>query len=219
MFAASYSINIPGGDMAKRFGWNSGIGGLFTYKTRSNWLITAEADYLFGSLIKEDSILDHLRTSNGEIINKYGEYANIIISERGYYIGAGLGRLFNIVKTNPNSGIILRFSAGFMEHKIKIQNEANNAPQVLGNYLKGYDRLTNGLAINEFIGYMHIGKSQYFNIYVGFEFYQAWTRCRRDFNFDTMEHDTRNRNDLLYGFRFGWIIPIYERMPDKYYTF
>jgi len=219
MFAASYSFNLPAGDLEQRFGWNMGIGGQFSYKTTSNWLLTAEMTYLFGNDLKEDGILDNLRTSNGEIINRYGEYANIILSERGYYIGAGLGKLINLNSSDPNSGLLLKVSAGFLEHKINIQNEANNAPQILGDYRKGYDRLTNGMAIHEFIGYMHIGKSQYFNFFAGFEFYQAWTKCRRDFNFDTMEHDTKNRKDLIYGIKAGWIIPINRRVTDKYYTF
>ena len=58
-----------------------------------------------------------------------------------------------------------------------------------------------------------------FNFYIGLEFYQAWTMNRRDFNFDTMECDDTERNDYLFGIRAGWILPIYQKEPNKYYYY
>ena len=66
---------------------------------------------------------------------------------------------------------------------------------------------------------MYIGENQLSNFYAGFEFYQSWTQCRRSFNFDTMEADTSPRNDNLVSFRVGWIIPLYRRIPDNYFTY
>ncbi|HNY07944.1 MAG TPA: hypothetical protein PKL64_07605, partial [Bacteroidales bacterium] len=38
MFYATYSYQFPGGDLVKRFGNNSNIGGGVMFKTRGNWL-------------------------------------------------------------------------------------------------------------------------------------------------------------------------------------
>jgi len=219
MFSFSYAFQIPQRDMAIRFGANSNVGVGYTYKTQKGWLIGLEAEYLFSQNINEDSILDGLRTSNGNILNKYGEYANIIMSERGYYTGIKVGKILPMFQFVPNSGIYLSGSVGFLEHKIRIENQGNITPQVTGDYAKGYDRLTNGLAIKEFVGYMYIGENQYTNFYAGFEFYQSWTQNRRSFNFDTMEQDLSKRNDNFVSFRVGWIIPLYRQIPDEYFTY
>ncbi|MBI5218874.1 MAG: hypothetical protein HY958_08085 [Bacteroidia bacterium] len=218
MASVSFSVQIPGGDMAKRFGVNSNIAGHFSIKTRSNWILCVEGYYLFGNSIKESGILDSLKSSNGEIINEYGEYANIILSERGFYIGANLGKIIPVWGPNLNSGIILSAGAGLLQHKIRFDVEGNNVPSLQGDYAKGYDRLTNGLAAKVFIGYLYLGKNKLKNFTAGFEFYQAWTKCRRDFNFDTRQKDNRQRNDLLYSFKIGWVVPFNTRTPDKFYT-
>ena len=218
-FSISYAYQIPGGDLAKRFGNSSSVGADLTFKTKRNYIVGLEFNYIFGKKLKSEAsgVLDSIATSNYQIINKYGEFAQIALSERGYYVGVKIGKLFPVKWSNPNSGILITGSVGLLEHKIRIDNDANNAPQILDDYKKGYDRLTNGLSITEFIGYQHLSNKKRFNVYAGFEFYQAWTKCRRDFNFDTMEKDNLNRHDYLYTFKVGWIFLIRKRQPAEYY--
>jgi hypothetical protein len=216
----NYSYQIPGGDMATRFGNNSSIGLGLTYKFSSNWTAGFEANYLFGGTIKDgSSILDALKTETGQIINEYGEYGTILLTERGFYSGIKLGRVFPIGGPNLNSGIVFNVGAGLLQHHIHIENKDNNTPPVLGDYKKGYDRLTNGLSLREFVGYQYLDNKNIFNYYVGVEFYQAWTQCRRDFNFDTMQTDDTPRNDYLFGVRAGWILPLYKKSPNEYYYY
>jgi hypothetical protein len=219
MFSVSYSYQFPLQDMADRFGSNSNVGAAFTLKGKKGWLLGVDASYLFGNDIKEENLMHGILTSNGQIINQHGEYANFVTSERGYFIGFKLGKIIPLHTTSPNSGLYISGTIGFLEHHIRIDNEGNNAPQILDDYKKGYDRLTNGLAAKGFIGYMHIGKSQFANFFGGIEYIHSWTQCRRDYNFDTRETDTRKRNDNLFGIRVGWIVPIYRRVPDSYFTF
>lgn len=222
MFSGSYAYQLPGGDLKTRFGANSNAGGNFMLKFRSNWVIGAEGYFLFGNKLKEEatSIFDAIKTSTGDIIDQNGNFATVLLSERGFYTGGKIGKIFpKPFYVNANSGIFITTGVGLLQHKIRIENDGNRAPQILDDYKKGYDKLTNGLCIKEFIGYMFIGESQVLNFYAGFEFYQAWTMSRRSFDFPTMQQDTQKRIDQLYSFRIGWVIPIYKRMPDKYYYY
>jgi hypothetical protein len=112
---------------------------------------------------------------------------------------------------------MLNIGGGMLQHKILIDNEDRNVPSISGDYKKGYDRLSNGFALREFIGYQFLSNYRLINFYAGVEFIQAWTKCRRIVNFDTMQRDLTKRHDLLIGIRVGWLLPIYNRMPDEYY--
>ena len=125
-----------------------------------------------------------------------------------------------VLSPNPNSGIIIKAGVGYIQHWIRIRiNEDKTIPSFEGDYAKGYDRLSSGLAISEFIGYLYMGNTRVLNFFVGFEFMQSWTTNRREVNFDTGMKDDGNRFDALNGFKIGWIIPIYKRTPKEYYYY
>ena len=217
--SATYAYQIPGGDLANRFGDNSSIGGAVWFKHKTNWIIGAEFTYSFGQNMKEEaySIFDNIKTSDGNITDKYGQASVILLSERGFYAGVKLGRVIPISKRNLNSGILLTFGLGILQHKIDIQNDGNVTPQIVGDYEKGYDKLTNGLALQQFVGYMYVGKSRLANFYAGMEFTQAFTQSRRDFDFTLMRKDDTKRLDLLSSIRVGWVIPFYKREAKDFY--
>lgn len=217
MLSGSIAFQIPKGDLSKRFGFNSSVGPSFTVKTRNNILIGADFEFIFGNQLKDSTIFQNIITSNGYLINTYGEYANVILSERGFYIGGKIGYQIPILAPNPNSGFFATMGIGLLQYKTRIENDGNNTPYILNDYKKGYDKLTNGLCLKEFIGYRYLGNKKTINFYAGFEFYQAWTENRRSIDFDTMTRDDVPKKDYLYSFRFGWIIPFYKRMPQEYY--
>jgi hypothetical protein len=139
---------------------------------------------------------------------------------RGFYAGLHIGKLFSIGLSNPRSGIRLGLGAGLLQHKIRIQDDPfKSVPQLSGEYKKGYDRLTNGFTITETVGYQVLSKNRRINLFAGFEFTQAFTQNRRDYNFDTMEKDENPRLDLLSGFRVSWILPFYfgKEADEIYY--
>lgn len=219
LITVSYGYQFPGGDLAKRFTSNSAIGSSYFFKTKKNWIFGADGFFMFRDSIKETGILDSISTSDGNVIDGDGMYADIKLLERGFYFGAKAGKLFPVLGPNKNSGIVFMVGAGLLQHKIRIENKDNVAPQIKGDYKKGYDRLTNGFAISEFLGYMYMGNSKLVSFYAGFEFIQAWTMNRRSFNFDLMGPDKTKRLDLLSGFRIGWILPLYKRTPETYYYY
>jgi hypothetical protein len=220
MIYATYAYQLPGGDLAKRFGGNSSIGGGFMIKTRSNWLFAAEGNYLFGSTVKNgDSLLKNIETSEGFVINANGYYAEIGFAERGFNVFAKVGKLFPVISPNPNSGPLVMIGGGFLQDKIRIHDGDNTAPQVQGDYKKGYDRLNNGFVVSGTIGYLYLSDSRLINFLVGFEFMQSWTKYRRARNFDTGKQDNSTLSSQFYGVKLKWIIPLYKRKPKDYYLY
>lgn len=219
MVCASYGFQFPAGDLAKRFGQNSNIGLSFLIKDKKSFVYGISGTYLFGNKLREDGILDSINTSTGQIINASGEFAEVRLFERGFSAHLHFGKLFSVLSPNPNSGILVTAGAGFLQHKIRIDDIGNNSPQLSKEYRKGYDRLTNGFSTTQFLGYVFLSNKRLVNFYGGFEFIQAFTQSRRSWDFDLMRRDTQKRFDMLYGFRLGWILPLYKKAPDKYYYF
>jgi hypothetical protein len=219
MFSFHASGFVPGGDIARRYGLNMGVGGSYWFKTRSNWMLSADFSYFSGNKFKEDSILRGVQDEFGYFINSYGEQREVTYYERGYYAGLRGGKLFPVIGPNKNSGIMVTGSVGFLEYKTFFRQEENNIPVITDDYAKMFDYLTNGLALNQFIGYLHLDDKQPLNFYAGFEFYQAWTRCRRDFLYNLQGPENKNRFDMLFGIRVGWIFPVNKKATGTYYYF
>lgn len=215
----AFSFQIPGGDLADRFTNNAAIGINFDHKTKKNWILGVHWNYIFGKNIKENTILDSITTSSGFIINQNGEFAQVNIFERGFYTGAYCGKIFPYLSPNPNSGFIVTVGAGLLQHKIRIEDMGNQTPQLSEEYRKGYDRLTNGFMLNEFIGYSYFSNNKLLNFYAGIELIQGWTQNRRSYDYDLMRKDTKQRLDLLSGFKFGWVLPLYKRTPREFYYY
>jgi hypothetical protein len=221
MFYVAYALQFPGGDLSDRYGINSNIGGGFLWKTPKNWFVGADFNSIFGSDLKNsDELLQNLKTETGHIIDMGGTFANYNLYERGYYATARFGKLFPVLSPNPNSGFVILLGAGYLQHKTRIDVEKNTVPQLTGDYKRGYDRLTGGFVLTQFVGYMYLSNSRVLNFFGGFDFSQAWTKPFRDVNFDTRLPDAQpNRLDLLTGFKLGWIIPIFPREPEKFYYY
>lgn len=217
MIDFSYAAQLPAGDLAKRFGWNSNVGSSLSLKTKSNLFFNLSGYFIFGNEIKEDAILNHLRTSRDAILGVDGKYAEVRLFERGYHLAAGFGKLYPWIGPNENSGILFMLQAGFLQHKIKIDAIGNTVPTLNEDYRKGYDRLSNGLAFTQNVRYVHIPHRSFFNFFAGLEVTEAFTKNRRSFNFDTMTADDKSRLDILFGARFGIIIPFNRKTAEFYY--
>src|SRR5690606_16803164 len=125
-------------------------------KTKSNWIIGAKVDFIFGNKIKEDSFLANIEGYEKSHIAFNGYRVNINTFERGYMVGLQLGKIIALNDSRPDNGLMLLTTAGFLQHKILISTKnAGDVPQLSGDYVKGYDRLSNGLFLEQFIGYTH----------------------------------------------------------------
>jgi hypothetical protein len=211
------SIDMPGADMARRFGTSFRLGPSVLYKTESNWIFGAKSDFLFGNNIKEDSLLYNVRDEQGYFINSDGERTSVQLSERGYMIGLQAGKIFPLSKAHPDNGLLLMTGTGFIQHKITIFDKGNTIPQVRGEYKKGYDRLTNGWYLEQFVGYNMFDRRGLLNFHIGLNVMAGFTQGRRDYLYDVMRKDDASRFDLLLGIRGGWYIPLFSKKSEEIY--
>jgi hypothetical protein len=68
--------------------------------------------------------------------------------------------------------------------------------------------------MRQYVGYRHLDKNRLLNFFGGFDIMQAFTKNRRGYNFDTRQEDTKDRIDILLGFRIGVTLPIYIYTPE-----
>ena len=102
-------------------------------------------------------------------------------------------------------------------HKIRIESIYDAVPQLEGDYRHGYDHLTMGFATKQFVGYLFQHNTRFLNFYAGFEFMQGFTYNVRNYNFDIQGPDPGMKLDFMYSFKFGWMIPVYKRLPREVY--
>ena len=213
----SYAYQIPAGDLVDRFGNNFNAGGGVDFITKNNLIFGTQAYYLFGNEVKPNLVKDLSRTlASGEAAvygnAQIGEPSAFRFKERGFYVGGHVGKLFSMSKDNPRSGIRVTIGAGYLQHKIRLQDDPQAFVAVFGgDYKQGWDKLTSGLGITEFVGYQLLSKNRRINIAIGFELTQGFTQNRRDYDFFTrnVEIDNSKRKDHLLGLRFNWSLPLY----------
>ena len=217
MVSVNFSGQKPYGDMAKRFGENLCIGGSFLFKARKTWIVGVDGGYFFGRNVREN-VLTQLKTNESFVIDNEGFPADLRVTERGFNTYIVVGKIFPKLGNNPNSGLIINCGFGYLQHKIKLYDASQKIAAVKGDMVKGYDRLSGGFAMEQFIGYLFLSGNRLVNIIAGFEFHEAFTKSYRGFNYDTGLPDTKQRNDYLIGFRIGWVLPLYKRTQDFYYN-
>lgn len=214
----SYGYKIPGGDLGERFGASSEIGLSFFMKTETNLLYGVDWTYIFGNEVKDLDFTNGFRDSQGSILANNGLYSEVYFTERGFTLTAKIGKIIPVFNPNPNSGIMVLVGAGFLQHKIKIEDRFQEVPLLSSDkYYQGYDRLSNGFLLTEFIGYRLLSNRKLINLFGGFEFTQGFTKNRREINFDTGVKDTTKRIDLQMGIRIGFSLPLYKQITHDYY--
>lgn len=220
LITTDYAFVFPAADMSKRFGSFSMIGGSLLRKTNTNLLWGLQGHFLFGNKLKEDSLAINLVNSDGFITGTDGLPADVNFSMRGFLLTFKVGKIFALnPQKNPNSGIFILGGAGLLQHKIHIEDRNKAVPQLSGKYKQGYDRLSNGPALSQSIGFMNLDRNRLLNFFIALEMAEAFTKNRRAFNFDTQTSENNTRIDLLFGLRLGWILPIYLHNDSRFYTY
>jgi hypothetical protein len=177
---------------------------------------------MFGSQVRENGILDSIKTSDGFLIASNGKLVDTHLQERGFSAFMKFGKTFSAWGSNKNSGIVAIMGIGFLEHKIRIEligEDSKSTPQLNDEMKKGYDRLSNGIALSQSIGYLFLSNNRITNFYAGLEIIEGFTKNRRAIDYDLMKKDDKLRSDILLGIRFAWILPMYKRVPKEFYTY
>ena len=208
--------DIPLGDMQNRFGSNMSAGMPVLFKTHKNLIIGVEGNFFFGGNVKENP-LNYMYTTGGTITDGNGNPGRFRLNERGFTTYGLIGTVINKLGRNKNSGLLLYMGLGYMQHKINIYDVGKSLPQVFGDLKKGYDRLTGGPALEQFIGYMFLARNRLANCYAGFSIQEGFTTGLRGYQYDTMMPDNQRRIDILLGIRLGWMLPIYKKAPKEFY--
>lgn len=216
-----YGANMTGGDLADRYGFANHLGGILGWKTDMNWIFAFDGSFMFSQNVNEPDLLANIMDSQGTITNTSGGPAEVLLFLRGFNVNAVIGYIFPNTGHNPNSGVMIKAGAGYLWHKIRIESQEDEAPQIENDYLQGYDRLTAGINTSQFIGYNFMANGGIYNFYTGFYFQQGFTYNKRSIFWDRPDFQvpTERRLDLQFGIRFGWMIPAYKReVKDFYYN-
>ncbi len=210
-------LDLPAADMADRFGFSARVGPSVFYKTRSNWMIGLKGDFLFGSKIREDSLLVNVEDADGLFLDDAGQRTGAAVNMRGYAIGVQAGRIFGLTPQADagGRGILVLLGAGFIQHKIQFFNQQQSIAQIREDYRKGYDRLTNGIYTEAFGGYNHFSKKGFFNFHIGLNALVGFTGGRRDYLFDVQRSGTGSRLDVLLGVRGGLYLPLWKKRSEE----
>ncbi|MBC8045752.1 MAG: hypothetical protein H7Y00_03065 [Fimbriimonadaceae bacterium] len=208
-------IGLPLGNMAETFGVHQTVGGGYQFKNNKNFLIGFNGSYIFGSHVKDSSV-NFLFTQGGSVIGTDGYLFSPILFEQGFDLKFQMGKITNILALNPNSGLAVLGGVGYLQHNILIYIDEAYVPQLNKEYRKGYDRLTNGIALNQYIGYYFFSNKNFVNFRAGFDITEAFTKNRR-YNFDTQSIDEESKFDMLVTFKATWNLCIFEKPQRKFY--
>lgn len=205
----NYGVDLPGGDLADRFGliYNPAID--LDYVINNSWFFGVHTHFLLGPQVNED-VIANIRSSDGLLIGQQKNKSILTMKQRGFNIGLHAGKFINFSKSQSKHGLRLRVGTGLLSHHIIFNDESVTLNQLLGDYAKGYDRLTRGFTVEQFIGYQYINVDGKINMYAGFSFVQGFTKNLRPVNFDTGLKENQRRLDLLNGFRVGITFNLYE---------
>ena len=220
MLVPAAGLGIPTHDFAKRFGVFTQIGIDFLWKTPKGWIGGLDFQFLFGSQVKETDMLQGITTGDNFLIGADGTLYDVRFQLRGMRSMLKAGKQFPIWGPNKNSGVFGTLGVGFLQHKIRLEFQRNaDIPQLDQTYIKGYDRLSNGMALSPALGYFFLGNKRRVNFFTSIEYILGFTQNRRSYNYDQNAVDLTKRTDGMICIRAGWIIPLYERKPDEFYFY
>ncbi len=221
IFSPTIKFIIPGADLADRFGIGYQFGVGVDYRFKKNWFIGGEGGFVFGTNVKEKDHLQEALSAEIYTVNSDGALEEVNLNLRGALVQFNAGKSFFFRPDKPGNGVLIKMGAGYFHHKILIDVDKRLVPQLSGAYAKGYDRLSSGLVLSQYIGLIRLDRGKFVNLSFGFELSEALTANRRAFDFGTQQKISGGRIDLMYGFKLSWMIPVFigESSQSQYYTY
>ena len=212
-----YGLQVPAGDLEKRFGGSNSLGiGLEVASLKSKIFTGISGHYFFGNTVKED-VLTNIRAEDGNIIGIDQQLGDVHLKMRGFYTGAHIGKVFSTGKHEFTlTGIRAQVGVGLLQHKIRVQDNFKTIVPLNKKYLPGYDRLTNGAALQLGLGYQYDDPINNWHVKIMSEMVMAQTKSRRDFDYATGGPLTGNRTDIMFGLQLSYIVTISRKSEEEF---
>lgn len=180
------------------------------YKLSRNIVLELGGHILLGDYNDYQDLIKGLNSDSGFPIDQNGLLVEINTQFFGYALYGGLAKIWNIWPRNPNSGIIVGIESGFIQHKINYVFGGQDFPALQGEYVKGYDRLSNGFYLAEKLGIRYYSLRNYLSFEIGFRLFQGFTQNRRSWDMVEMRKIDEPRTDMQIGAYASLIIPIFR---------
>lgn len=223
MFQLTYAYQFAGKDTKVLYDNNNSLGASVFYKTKHNWLFSINGNFISGNHVNitREELFGDILDNNGEIITGDGIYGSYALFERGAHFQARVGKIFPVLSPNPNCGFFIQGGLGYLFNRIRTEfgSYASPPPALAGDYPYGYDRMRGGFAVSGEIGYLYLSNTRVFNFSISLEFIQAYTKPKREWDFNLMEKDNNTYIDQYIGIRGAIYIPTYKRKPADYYYY
>lgn len=221
--SAAIGWTFPDGEMGKIYESFMNLNANFGWKTKKNFVWMLEFGFGFGSdnVKNKEDILSGIMTNDGTefVISKEGSDAGVVAYNRNLSLVGKVGKIIPLSKKRPNSGLMLMAGIGGLQHQIIYQSTLEIAEQLEGDYALLYDRQMRGVMLSGFVGYMHMGKKNFSNFYIGIEFNQAWTKTTRIYQINYNYSYDKIFQDRMWTIKAGWMFPFFGRDADKVYYY
>ena len=200
------------------------------YKYQSNWMMTLDADLWFGlasdNLQRRTERMPSVFQPNGMAYGWGGTDGYLTAYNRSLAVRPGVAKIITLTPKNPNSGILLKLSGGWMMQKTIFHQEytENPVPQITGDKGKLYDHMRQGVMLTESIGYVFMSNySTYINVKVELQVSQCWNWSARPWVIDDLMglngKDGSRYFDMLYGVKLSWMFPLMGKTTYDYYYY
>jgi|TARA_B110000914_G_scaffold225059_1_gene244665 hypothetical protein len=205
---------LPLGDWGKSFKSSLSMSTALDHQWANGWILGLQADFLHAGKLKQGpALIEHLMTSEGEILANDGSYGSLQAELRGSIIGTRLMHVFKV----PYGEWLVGFSVGYLRHKVGIFS-SGGVPLLESPYTEGLDQLHHGINLSPILIYRYLDPAGRINFQIGLDAGFAQTQSIRGYNHFSRQPDTDIKFDQWIGLRAAWILPLLK-VEDriKYY--
>lgn len=206
--AATYSVNS--GDWAERYPAYTALPLRLEYYHKNKYTLGADFSFYLGSQVNSVGMFPDMTDEDGSLRDNNGYPAVIRYYMRGW---SSRAYALKIIPLNYNAQKEARWSMqlggglGYTRHYTKFNFDLDMVPQLEGEYLGGYDRLSAGAQLFEQLRFQYLDNSSV-SLSAGFELLQGFTKHQRAYDFSSRSAQQQNFFDLGFGAFVGVIIPI-----------
>lgn len=229
--SGSNSGDMPGGSMKDLYnGPYLNFALEWDYKTKRNWMVSVEGDLWFGynsdNLTLRAERMGDIYTSQGYLMGMDGSDGVVTLYNRGFAVRPGIGKIIPLFRKNPDSGILLKLSGGWMMQKTVNTQDMNEGevPQLDEKMMPLYDHLRHGLILTESVGFIYMSnRSTYINFKITFDLSQCFSWSTRPYIIDKVMglngKDNNRYFDLMGGVKLSWMFPFTGKTSYDYYYY